>query len=490
MNILIFCSNPVNGGTARIFFETISSMRRILSSEYNLIPCVNQDNPVEIYKKIEGLVRLPIWSAEEICKGKYGGELPKRIVNVLYRRKKYRKIEKQNIIVMEKYLKENNIKGVIIHNGGYVGDDLCNQMLHAAYCCAEQIQCRIFVLHSDMKKNRILKMRYFYYDKRLSKESTSLITVSNYTRNRILNSSFISKDISIIYNGLTITYNMSEEEKRNHIHIEPGNFEILMIGNFMNNKGQYDFIEMAGKLAEHNGKFKFSIIGNVYDIEYYEKCKKRIEILGLQQNFSIYCGINNAFEFINLYDVLVVPSLYDESFGLVSVEAMAAGRPVVAFACGGIPEVVIDGIDGFVVPIGDIIGMAEKILWLSSHPEERKLMGQRCRKDYEEKFSGKAMAHNYKRYINSVGLNESDISGDFILFKNKENCCGCSACYAICPVRAISMEPDEEGFLYPFVDRKKCIHCNQCINVCAFKSDQKENGFYLGDNEDLCIKKI
>ena len=65
------------------------------------------------------------------------------------------------------------------------------------------------------------------------------------------------------------------------------------------------------------------------------------------------------------------------------------------------------------------------------------------------------------------------------LYENRENCCGCSACYAICPVHAISMEPDEEGFLYPTVDADKCIRCYKCLSVCAFKPDQAAKGFYM-----------
>lgn len=62
------------------------------------------------------------------------------------------------------------------------------------------------------------------------------------------------------------------------------------------------------------------------------------------------------------------------------------------------------------------------------------------------------------------------------LYENRENCCGCSACYSICPTGAIIMEPDEEGFFYPVVDVQKCICCYRCLSVCAFKTDQKEKG--------------
>jgi len=52
------------------------------------------------------------------------------------------------------------------------------------------------------------------------------------------------------------------------------------------------------------------------------------------------------------------------------------------------------------------------------------------------------------------------------VLNQKEECCGCSSCYNICPVQAIEMQPDEEGFLYPTISEKKCIGCGKCKKVC------------------------
>lgn len=57
-----------------------------------------------------------------------------------------------------------------------------------------------------------------------------------------------------------------------------------------------------------------------------------------------------------------------------------------------------------------------------------------------------------------------------VLFKEKEECCGCSACYAVCPKNAICMVADEDGFEYPQVDAEKCVRCYLCLKVCPFKS--------------------
>lgn len=60
-----------------------------------------------------------------------------------------------------------------------------------------------------------------------------------------------------------------------------------------------------------------------------------------------------------------------------------------------------------------------------------------------------------------------------VLYERKEDCCGCTACYAICPKQAISMQPDEEGFDYPAVDAEKCIRCYMCLKVCPIKEAKK-----------------
>ena len=59
-----------------------------------------------------------------------------------------------------------------------------------------------------------------------------------------------------------------------------------------------------------------------------------------------------------------------------------------------------------------------------------------------------------------------------IEIKKKEDCCGCTACYSVCPKKAITMQADEEGFQYPLVDSDKCVNCGLCEKVCPTKNKQ------------------
>lgn len=64
--------------------------------------------------------------------------------------------------------------------------------------------------------------------------------------------------------------------------------------------------------------------------------------------------------------------------------------------------------------------------------------------------------------------------------EEKSACSGCGACRDICPVNAITLVADEEGFLYPKVDRRNCIECGRCVSVCAVAAANREE--YISGN--------
>lgn len=73
--------------------------------------------------------------------------------------------------------------------------------------------------------------------------------------------------------------------------------------------------------------------------------------------------------------------------------------------------------------------------------------------------------------INPNSTNKKRIKEKPVLFNSKEECCGCTACFSICPMRAINMNEDEEGFLYPHINEEKCVKCYKCIKVCPLKNN-------------------
>lgn len=79
-----------------------------------------------------------------------------------------------------------------------------------------------------------------------------------------------------------------------------------------------------------------------------------------------------------------------------------------------------------------------------------------------------------------------------IMILDKRNCCGCSACYSICPRNAIEMVCDEQGFLYPKVNPKECVECGLCDKVCPYVNHNRPQidieKTFIGINQDELIR--
>ena len=99
-----------------------------------------------------------------------------------------------------------------------------------------------------------------------------------------------------------------------------------------------------------------------------------------------------------------------------------------------------------------------------------------------------------KWLLNSISYNKKNTIDKFIKIKDKKLCCGCAACYSICPKNAIIMTEDEEGFQYPKVDKEKCINCGLCKKVCPILNvkkelKQKQDGYIVSNKNNIILNQ-
>lgn len=149
-------------------------------------------------------------------------------------------------------------------------------------------------------------------------------------------------------------------------------------------KGLAVLLQAAARLKEQAVApgFQLLIVG---EGPAYVSLRDRCERLGLTP-WVVFAGMRrDVAGLLPLLDIFVLPSLY-EGFGIAILEAMAAGRPVVATAVGGIPEVVVHGETGLLVPPGDPVALADALHELLAHPERARALGARGRERAREKF--------------------------------------------------------------------------------------------------------
>jgi glycosyltransferase involved in cell wall biosynthesis len=120
----------------------------------------------------------------------------------------------------------------------------------------------------------------------------------------------------------------------------------------------------------------------------------RIEATGLSDNFILAGFRSDLDRYLPNLDLIVVPS-YSEGLPNIVLEAFAAGVPVVATAVGGTPEVVEDGISGYLVPPGDSPALADRIVWMLSDAASRKDMGLRGKERVFSHFTFASQAQQY-----------------------------------------------------------------------------------------------
>ena len=112
----------------------------------------------------------------------------------------------------------------------------------------------------------------------------------------------------------------------------------------------------------------------------------RVKFLGHQKNVEAY---------MQSADCLICPSTWGEAVGLVNLEGLSCGLPVIASAVGGIPEFIRDGTNGFLVQPNDTKQLAEKIAYLHDNREVHHNFSQQARKIAIDQFSPEARIEEY-----------------------------------------------------------------------------------------------
>jgi glycosyltransferase involved in cell wall biosynthesis len=170
-------------------------------------------------------------------------------------------------------------------------------------------------------------------------------------------------------------------------------------------KGHSYLLDAVAQLRREIPDVKALVVG---DGELRPSLEQRTQALRLSDSVIFTGTRRDVPEILALLDVFVLPSLW-EGLPIALLEAMAAGLPVVATRVGGVPEVVVDGETGLLVPPRDPDALSEAILTLLQDPDLRQKMGQAGQERVREYFSVERMVEEtealYERLLAEKGLN-------------------------------------------------------------------------------------
>lgn len=228
-------------------------------------------------------------------------------------------------------------------------------------------------------------------------QSDGVTAVSDYLREETFRNFKVTRDIEVIHNFVDLSRFRKEKKQHFKAAIAPNGEKILThTSTFRKVKRTEDVVKIFSKVHEIIPS-KLLLVGDGPERQPVEQLSRDLNIgddvrfLGKQEAVE---------EILAVSDLFLMPSEY-ESFGLAALEAMACEVPVVSTNAGGIPEVQVQGVTGFMSKVGDVDSMAASVLKILSSDETLSRFKQQAL-EQAKKFDIEKILPKYEKYYESV----------------------------------------------------------------------------------------
>lgn len=235
----------------------------------------------------------------------------------------------------------------------------------------------VYHLHNDILNNSTNHNQIIY------KAASRIIVVSDYIRSRVQTISYEDKKTKTVYNGIDLSsFSCGKVFGRESVGVNSNDFLLVFSGRITEEKGISELVEAMILLADYPDikllAIGSSFYGNTNNIDdFFVMLQKKAEVLADRIIFTGFIPYTQMPDYLHLADVAVLPSVWEEPFGLTCVETMAAGLPIITTNRGAIPEVV-DKNCAIMLDVDEhfVNNLAVAILDLYKHPAKCEQMSK------------------------------------------------------------------------------------------------------------------
>jgi len=231
-----------------------------------------------------------------------------------------------------------------------------------------------------------------------------VIVVCDMVKKLLIQMGFSSNCISLVYNGVEPNSysDPCRQTLRHELNLEPTHKLVGTVANVRQSKGYEFYVKACAKICKDDPHVTFLAIGDVNE-QLAVPIKALHAQLSLGDRFRFLGFRSDVSEILQELDIFVLAST-SEGMPLSIMEAMAAGNPVVATNCGGIPEMLAHGRTGWLVPPADPDALSEAISGLLKDPACAGRLGQAAREKFFKDFTVDRMVDRYERlYVSQLG---------------------------------------------------------------------------------------
>jgi glycosyltransferase involved in cell wall biosynthesis len=233
-------------------------------------------------------------------------------------------------------------------------------------------------LHNDFLNDTVPHAKAIY------QAADRIVSVSDYITNRVKTLDSNSRKCVTVYNGIDLSLFSPTTAKhidRSQLSLRPDDFVIIYSGRINREKGIFELIQAIKRLD--NPRVKLLVIGSsfygnaTHDDPFIQELKQEASPLKERITFTGFIPYPDMPRYLALADIAVIPSQWEEPFGLTCLEAMAMKLPVITTRKGGIPEIACND-NAILLDTGKdfIPHLADAIQSLYQQPERRKSMSE------------------------------------------------------------------------------------------------------------------
>ena len=232
-------------------------------------------------------------------------------------------------------------------------------------------------------------------------ESDGVTAISNYLRDKTVSEFQVHRPIEVIPNFVNCDLYMplAEDERRTRRaeYATPAEAVLLHLSNFRPVKRVEDTVRIFAKIAAEVPA-RLLMVGDGPDRS---NAEYLAQTLGVAERVHFLGKLDEVHRLLPVADLLLMPSRL-EAFGLVALEAAACRVPTISTRQGGVPELIEDGVNGRLLPVGEVDGMAEAAVALLRNPAALDAMARAARQTAQQRFCASRIIPQYEVFYESV----------------------------------------------------------------------------------------
>ncbi len=287
-----------------------------------------------------------------------------------------------------------NVDVVFSHNGGYPGGALNRIAVIAAGIAG--VEKNYMIMHNLPEPfPNLSRWRWKIEDHLVARSVNQLLSVSETCAEGLEQQRYFNVPIGVIYNGIEVDHTVNNLKMSSLPHWITDVPSIIFVGEIHSRKGLNVLFDAIAGL---DSRVNLVLYGGG-DGDYLAQLRQKADDLGIAEQVYFEGYDRYAANMIQYSDLLVLPAIAYESFGMVLLEAMYWKKPVICSDHGGMKEIIVHKQTGLIVPAGDAGALSDAIQHILDNPAHAKQWGVNGYKRLKEHFDIKLAVVKYQQLI-------------------------------------------------------------------------------------------